>query len=162
MGKQTARRQRFLCNRASDPGIPRRTHVCCEWLLVIGLQAARREAAASLKDERHVLDVHRIFNSLLRTADDLRHGLITLDVRESGGSQGSEILQAIREYEALHLRPHGLRVELGGDLTAWATVKQLMVATQLQSIRCFRPLQTPHGVISWNSWPATAPPAPRK
>ena len=67
-------------------------------------------------------------------ADDLRHGLITLDEQKSGGTHGTAVLEAIRDYETLHLRPHGLRVELGGDLTAWTAVKKLMVATQVRSI----------------------------
>lgn len=45
---------------------------------------AMREAAVALKDERHVLDVHRIFNSLMRSADDLRHGSMSDIVFEMG------------------------------------------------------------------------------
>ncbi len=45
---------------------------------------AMREAAVALKDERHVLDVHRIFNSLMRSAEDLRHGSMSDIVFEMG------------------------------------------------------------------------------
>ena len=60
-----------------------------------------RDAAVSLKDERHVLDLHRIFNSLLRTSDDLRHGAMAELVFEMGLLKAASLESVVASSEIL-------------------------------------------------------------
>lgn len=66
--------------------------------------------------------------------DEFGSAIVTVFLRNANFVDTAGLMRDIREYEALHLTPHGLRISFAGDVAVSQTLIDAIVSTQLRSL----------------------------
>jgi predicted RND superfamily exporter protein len=61
-------------------------------------------------------------------------GLVTIYMKDANFTDTARLMAAIRDYEARHLTPMGIRLDFGGDVAVSQTLIDAIVTTQVRSI----------------------------